>query len=51
MAVNRENAVILDIRAQADFNKGHIANSVHLASEKAKQKSFQLLKSIKTIPL
>ncbi len=51
MAVNRENAVILDIRAQADFNKGHIANSVHLASEKAKQKEFSTIEKHKNDPI
>ncbi|SFD02551.1 rhodanese-like domain-containing protein [Pseudoalteromonas denitrificans] len=50
-SVNRENAVVLDIRSQADFNKGHIANSIHLVSEKAKQKEFTTIEKHKNDPI
>ncbi|KMT64531.1 rhodanese-like domain-containing protein [Catenovulum maritimum] len=33
--VNREDAVVLDIRAAADFNKGHIAGAINLTPEQA----------------
>ncbi len=51
LLVNREDANILDIRAQKDFNQGHIANSTHLSAEKAKQKDFSSLEKLKNDPI
>ena len=49
--VNREDAKIADIRALKDFNKGHIAGSIHLAAEKAKQGEFVGLEKFKSDPI
>ncbi|MFY8274077.1 rhodanese-like domain-containing protein [Pseudoalteromonas sp. SSDWG2] len=51
LLVNRENAVIADIRPQKDFNNGRIANSVHLSAEKAKQSDFAELEKHKSNPI
>ncbi|MDE3271641.1 MULTISPECIES: rhodanese-like domain-containing protein [unclassified Pseudoalteromonas] len=49
--VNRENGHVVDIRALKDFNQGHIAGSVHLAAEKAKQGEFVGLEKFKSDPI
>ena len=49
--VNRENGLVVDIRALKDFNQGHIAGSVHLAAEKAKQGEFVGLEKSKNDPI
>jgi rhodanese-related sulfurtransferase len=28
--INRENAVVVDVSAQSDFNKGHIVDALHI---------------------
>ena len=28
--INRENAVIVDVRSESDFKKGHIINAIHI---------------------
>jgi len=49
--VNREDGHVVDIRALKDFNQGHIAGSVHLAAEKAKQGEFVGLEKFKSDPI
>ncbi|MCF6456841.1 rhodanese-like domain-containing protein [Pseudoalteromonas sp. MMG024] len=49
--VNRENGLVVDIRALKDFNQSHIAGSVHLAAEKAKQGEFVGLEKSKNDPI
>ncbi|AIY66098.1 rhodanese-like domain-containing protein [Pseudoalteromonas piratica] len=49
--VNREDGRVVDIRALKDFNQGHIAGSVHLAAEKAKQGEFVGLEKFKSDPI
>ena len=34
LLINRENAAVIDIRAKADFNKGHIIGSVNIPTSK-----------------
>ena len=34
LLINRENATVIDIRAKADFNKGHILGSVNIPTSK-----------------
>ena len=42
--VNRENAVIIDIRGQADFNKGHIQGALNVPLTKIKDTTSDLEK-------
>lgn len=35
--VNRDNAVVVDIRGQADFSKGHIQGAVHIPFSQVKE--------------
>ncbi len=51
LLVNRENAVVVDIRSINELNKGHIASSVHLPNEKAKTSDFSSLDKYKNTPI
>ena len=42
--VNRENAVVIDIRGQGDFGKGHIQGAINLPLSQLKEKSQDLEK-------
>jgi len=42
--VNRENGVVIDIRAQADFNKGHIHGAIKIPLAKVKERIKDLEK-------
>lgn len=42
--INRENAVILDIRGQAEFNKGHIINAVNIPTSELETRVSELQK-------
>lgn len=42
--VNREEAVVIDIRGQADFNKGHIQGAVNVPLSKIKDTTSDLEK-------
>ncbi len=42
--VNQENAVIVDIRGQADFNKGHIQGAVNIPLSQIKENCKDLEK-------
>ncbi len=47
---NRENAIAVDVRSEADFRKGHIVNAVQLTMEDIKDGARKLQKH-KTKPL
>ncbi|MDO6466164.1 rhodanese-like domain-containing protein [Pseudoalteromonas carrageenovora] len=51
LLINREDGKVVDIRAQKEFSAGHIANSVHLSPEKAKQSDFSSLEKYKSKPI
>lgn len=51
MMVNRENAVVVDIRKKPDFDKGHITDSIHLPLEKISQEQFGGLEKKKASPI
>jgi len=40
--VNRENAVILDIREPAEFKEGHIVDALHIPFAKLKERQSEL---------
>ncbi|MFB9886157.1 rhodanese-like domain-containing protein [Balneatrix alpica] len=42
--INREDAVILDIRARKDYSAGHIANSLNIAAAEVSNKLTELEK-------
>ncbi len=42
--VNREDAVVVDIRGQADFSKGHIQGAVNIPMSKIKENAKDLEK-------
>ena len=42
--VNREEATVIDIRGQADFNKGHIQGAVNIPLSKIKENTQDLEK-------
>ena len=42
--MNRENALIVDIRNKADFNKGHLLGSINIPNEKLKDAGKELEK-------
>lgn len=48
--VNREKGVVVDIRAQADFNKGHIHGAINIPLSKVKD-SIKDLEKYKNTPI
>jgi len=48
--VNRENGVVVDIRSQADFNKGHIHGAINIPLAKIKD-SVTDLEKYKSTPI
>lgn len=42
--INRENAVIIDIRSKADFNKGHLIGSLNIPAAQIKDAEKELEK-------
>jgi rhodanese-related sulfurtransferase len=40
--VNRENAIVLDIREKTEFNEGHIVDAVHIPFAKLKERLPEL---------
>jgi len=48
--VNRENAVVVDIRGQAEFNKGHIYGAINIPMSKLKD-SLKDLEKYKNKPI
>jgi len=51
LLLNRENAVLVDVRAQDDFKKGHIINSRHLALSQIKNNELASLEKEKDSPI
>lgn len=51
MMVNRSNGVVVDIRQQADFNKGHITDAVNLTIDKITAEQFGALEKRKSDPI
>ncbi len=42
--VNRENALVLDVRENAEFKEGHIVDSLHIPFSKLKERLSELSK-------
>ncbi|OUS23414.1 rhodanese-like domain-containing protein [Thalassotalea sp. 42_200_T64] len=51
LLVNRENGVIVDIRSEADFNKGHIIGSKQHSLEKINNNDLVALEKEKANPI
>ncbi|WP_372763073.1 rhodanese-like domain-containing protein [Pseudoalteromonas sp.] len=51
LLINRENGQVIDMRAQKEFNAGHIAGAEHLSPEKAKKSDFSHLEKYKSKPI
>lgn len=49
--INRQDGVVVDIRSQADFDKGHIAGAVHLTLEKIQKNDLSSLEKRKNKPI
>ncbi|WP_284244061.1 rhodanese-like domain-containing protein [Thalassotalea insulae] len=51
LAVNREQGVVLDIRAEKEFKAAHIIDAIHLAKEKIDNNDFAALEKHKDKPI
>ena len=51
MQVNRHNAIVVDIRAEADFNKGHITGAKHLPLADIEKQQVASLEKHKAEPI
>ncbi len=51
LLVNREDATVVDIRADADFKKGHITGARQLSAEQIKAQAFAGLENKKDAPI
>jgi rhodanese-related sulfurtransferase len=49
--INRQEGVVVDIRNKGEFEKGHIAGSVHLALDNIQKKEFASLEKSKNKPI
>lgn len=49
--MNRENGVVVDIRAKDEFRKGHITDAVHILPSDIKAGSFGSLENRKSDPI
>ncbi len=49
--MNREDAVVLDIRASNEYNKGHILGAKHLGHEQVAKADFSSLEKMKNKPI
>ena len=49
--INRQGGVVVDIRKKAEFNKGHIAGSIHLELEKIQKNELSSLEKSKNKPI
>ena len=49
--INKEDAVIVDLRSRDDYRKGHIANAVNLTASEIKSGSLGELDKAKTKPV
>lgn len=51
LLMNREDGLVVDIRNENDFKKGHILGSQHLTSEKINNNELQSLEKAKAKPI
>jgi len=51
LLVNREDATVIDIRAEADFKKGHITGARHLSAEQINTQATTGLENKKDAPI
>ena len=51
LKINREGGIIVDIRAEAEFKKGHILDSKHVAIEKINNNELASLEKFKAKPI
>ncbi|MCB5225336.1 rhodanese-like domain-containing protein [Alishewanella sp. 16-MA] len=51
LAVNRENAVVVDIRTEAEFAKGHITDAKHLTQAQIDKQQLAGLEKQKDAPI
>jgi rhodanese-related sulfurtransferase len=51
LLLNRENAILVDVRAKDDFKKGHIIDSRHLPLSQIKNKELASLEKEKDSPI
>ncbi|MFG1175462.1 rhodanese-like domain-containing protein [Erwiniaceae bacterium CAU 1747] len=49
--INKEDAVVVDVRGRDDFRKGHISNAVNVLAADIKKGSFSELEKHKAQPL
>ncbi|GAA6204804.1 MULTISPECIES: rhodanese-like domain-containing protein [Thalassotalea] len=49
--MNRDNGIVLDIRAEKDFKNSHIIDSKHISAEKLKNNDFSALEKYKDKPI
>jgi rhodanese-related sulfurtransferase len=49
--VNREDALVVDIRNKAEFDKGHITDALHLGLDKIQKKDFAALENKQSTPI
>ncbi|MEW6990644.1 rhodanese-like domain-containing protein [Colwelliaceae bacterium 6441] len=50
-SMNREEAIVLDIRPEAEFKKSHILDAKHISPEKVKNNDFATLEKYKDKPI
>ena len=51
MLVNRSEGKVIDMRTKSDFEKGHIAGSIHLTMDKMKANKYGSLENDKSVPM
>lgn len=51
LLINRENAIVVDVRSENEFNKGHIIDSVLLPLSKLKNNELGTLEKEKDTPI
>jgi rhodanese-related sulfurtransferase len=51
MLINRSNGIVVDTRAAADFNKGHITDAINLPLAKITGNEFGKLEKHKSDPI
>ncbi|MCU4677186.1 rhodanese-like domain-containing protein [Catenovulum sp. 2E275] len=51
MLVNKQDATVLDIRGQADYNKGHIAGALNIPTEQVEGGKNAKLEKLKSRPI
>ncbi|SDI29266.1 MULTISPECIES: rhodanese-like domain-containing protein [Ferrimonas] len=49
--INKEDAVVVDVRGEDEFRKGHIANAIHLPLAEIKNNQLSTLEKHKDAPI